>query len=342
MIQRNVARRFKLSVALLASTVFLTQQAFAQSWGQLKDAAVDASAKKDFAGAEQNWKKSLEVSGASGPRYVQSLSGLAKLYVESEKGEQALELYKKIESAANASSLSDDERAALSDYAQLLKQKGSAEQASELEKRFSLQAKVSSPAAATSPAASSTISAVAADQKANVDKDQESWTNLYKSAADAATQKNYGQAEKQLKEALAIADKYGDSSPMTSSTLAKLEDICAAQGKNAEGESYSMRKLAAVRTRKGPMTKEFAQALMAHAGWLRKLNRKAEAISEEGKAESILAHISPKQTTAGNTSPAGPAAVDASGTRQGNIYSRVKAVQGLGGMINNMINQPDN
>lgn len=341
MFQRNVARRFKISVGLLlmSSTVFLAQPLLAQSWGQLKEAAVDASSKKDFAGAEQYWKKSLEISGGTGARYLQSSAGLAKLYAESGKPEQAQALYKKIESAAVVGSLSDDERSALSDYAQFLKQNNGAEQAAELEKKFSLaQAKVEAQGSAVQNA--SAPSNAKSDPKAAAQMDQAAWSESFKSATDAIAQKNYAQAEKLLKEALQIAEKY-ESSAMASNTLSKLEEVCAAQGKNAEGESYSMRKVAAVRMTKGPMTKDFAHALMEHAGWLRKLNRKTEAISEEGKAESILAHISPKQVV-GGTSSAAPAGIDASGTKSGGIYSRVRAVQGLSGQVNSIINQPDN
>ena len=338
MFQRNVAKRVtKISTAflLMSSTVFLSQPIFAQSWGQLKEAAAEASGKKDFSGAEQYWKKSLEVAGSSGARYVQSVAGLAKMYADSGKPEQAEELYKKLEAAANPASLGDDERSALMDYAQFLKQKGSAEQSLALEKKFSLGAKVEPVANISAPPSAGSS---AADAKAAIQKDYANWSSAFKSGSEAMEQKNFVQAEKLLKEALPIAEKYSESSSMASTTLAKLEELCAAQGKNADGESYAMRKVAAVRMTKGPMSKEFAQALMAHAGWLRKLNRKAEAISEEGKAESILAHISPRNTAGAASTGYAPTGIDASGARGGSIYSRAKAVQGFGGMLNNMLN----
>jgi tetratricopeptide (TPR) repeat protein len=344
MFQRNVARRIKISFAffLMSTAVVFSHPTFAQSWGQLKEAAVDASSKKDFAGAEQYWKKSLEVSGASGPRYVQSVAGLAKLYADSNRPEQAHELYKKIESVASASNLSDAERSALTDYAQFLKQKGSADQAAELEKKFSLaEVKNDASSASTVSTAASSSSSSGADPKAAAQKDSSTWSAGFKSASEAFSQKNYSQAEKLLKEILPLAEKYS-SSTMAVSTLSLLEDISSAQGKTADGESYAMRKVAAVRAAKGPMTKEFAQALMSHAGWLRKLNRKSEAIAEEGKAESILAHITPMQNVGGGSTSAAPTAIDASGARSGGIYSRAKAVQGFGGQLNNIINSPDN
>lgn len=342
MFQRNVARRIKISFAffLMSTAVVFSHPTLAQSWGQLKEAAVDASSKKDFAGAEQYWKKSLEVSGGSGPRYVQSVAGLAKLYAESNKPEQAHELYKKIESVASASNLSDDERSALTDYAQFLKQKGSADQSAELEKKFSL-AELKKDESSSSPLPAAVSSPSGADPKAAAQKDSSTWSAGFKSASEAFSQKNYAQAEKLLKEILPLAEKYS-SSTMAVSTLSLLEDISSAQGKTADGESYAMRKVAAVRAAKGPMTKEFAQALMAHAGWLRKLNRKSEAIAEEGKAESILAHITPMQNLGGGSTSAAPTAIDASGARSGGIYSRAKAVQGFGGQLNNIINSPDN
>lgn len=344
MFQRNVAGRFKISVAfllLLSSAVVLSHPAFAQSWGQLKEAAIDASSKKDFAGAEQYWKKSLEVSGGSGPRYVQSIAGLAKLYVDSDKSDQAQELYKKIEGGASASSLSDDERSALTVYAQLLKQKGSADQAAELEKKFSLTAVKKNEGSDSTAESSSPASSLGADPKTAAQNDSATWSAGYKSASEAFAQKNYAQAEKLLKEILPIAEKPGASS-MAIGTLSMLEDISRAQGKTADGESYSIRKVAAVRMAKGPMTKEFAQALMSHATWLRKLNRKPEAIAEEGKAEAILSRITPIQNAAGGSSSAASTAIDASGARSGGIYSRAKAVQGFGGQLNNIINSPDN
>lgn len=342
MFQRNVAGRFKISVAflLMSSAVFFSNPTFAQSWGQLKEAAVDASSKKDFAAAEQFWKKSLEVSGGSGPRYVQSIAGLAKLYVDSNKSDEAQELYKKIESGASASSLNDDERSALTDYAQLLKQKGSADQAAELEKKFSLTA-VKKDESAASVASASATSSAGAEPKSVAQKDSATWSAGFKSASEAFAQKNYAQAEKLLKEILPIAEKPGASS-MAISTLSMLEDISRAQGKTADGESYSIRKVAAVRMAKGPMTKDFAQALMSHATWLRKLNRKPEAIAEEGKAEAILSRITPIQNAAGGSSSAASTAIDASGARSGGIYSRAKAVQGFGGQLNSIINNPDN
>lgn len=343
MFQRNVAKQRLgfASLILLSAFLNIAQPAYAQSWGQLKDAAAEAQGKKDFATAESLWKKSLELAGATGPRNELSQAGLAKLYMENGKAADAETIYEKLGASFSAGSLTDDQRNILADYSQLLKQKGSTEKIAELEKKFGgLDKKVESTAAgATGSASLAADSAPQEGSKQAFQRDYAIWTSKYKNACDLLAQKNYAQADKILRECLPFTEKYSNAAAMTSNTLARLEEICLAQGKNADGEAFSLQKVGAVRQANGLYSREFARSLMDHANWLRKLNRRPEAMAEERKAEAIMAKISP-QNAVGESSQS-QATIDASGTRGGSIYSRARAAQGLGGAINNMINSQE-
>lgn len=336
MIRRNVAQCCGfLALAVLCNFYGLPAQA--QSWGQLKEAAGDAQSKRDFAAAEGYWRKALAAAGSAGPSYIQSLAGLARTFADADKASDAEATYKKILELSASDSGSDDIKNALQDYSAFLKKQKRESEAAEIESKFSLTKKAE-PAAAIPLVKADP----GADQKAAFAKDSETWNTLYKNGSEELNQKNYAKAEKSLKDALAIAEKYNNAS-MSQMVLVKLEAAALAQNKNAEGEDYSLRLVAAIRQLKGPTSADFAQALMNHGSWLRKLNRKPEAINEERKAEAINLKYNQREELGGaGNSTAAYQGVDVSGTKGGSVRQRAKSAQkGFGGMINDMVNSKE-
>ena len=350
MFQRFVAKR---AAFLLAASVALCTSALislpseAQSWGQLKDAAQEAQGKKDYAVAAESWNRALEASGGSGARYTMSLAGLAKCYSEANKFAEAEATYKKIAESSTSASISDEGRQALRDYSNWLKKENREADATALDSKFVLNATPALPPAASSSASSSSVNGKDANAKQAFQQDFAAWETLFKNGSVELAKKNYPAADKLLKEALLIAEKYGNTQSMSSSTLASLDASSFAQGKNTEGEDYSLRMVAAVRLTKGPLSSEFAKALNNHAVWLRRLNRKAEAMAEERKADAIVAKLRPSSEPATGASNVGyitpgTSGPDPSATRSGGLRNRARAAQsGFTGRVNDMVNSMD-
>ena len=79
------------AIILTCSSVLLLQaHAIAQSFGQLKSAAIEAQSAKRYEEADNFWRKAMEsCQDKSGPRYIQSLGGLAKSLTEQGKTAEA-------------------------------------------------------------------------------------------------------------------------------------------------------------------------------------------------------------------------------------------------------------
>jgi len=322
--------------------LFLLQTAAgAQSWGQLKSLASEAEAAKKYTEAADYWQKALaSCESAGGPRYIQSAAGLAQTYVEQDKQAEAEELYKKILAVLKPDSASDEGKDALRDYAALMKKLNRPGEASELETKFALLApKVEPPPSAEKQAYEQRLAAKAAKEKELAD-----WQTLIKSANADQAQKHYPEAEQELKKALEIADKQGQNYKLLGDTLNKLIQLYFAQDKFALAEPFYQRSVTVTRLGSGANSKEYALALTGHGQVLRKLNRRAEAIAEEGKADRIMASLStPGGSTGGTASGAYSSnSAAAAGTRSGTLLNRAKAARGINDATNDAINNsPD-
>lgn len=328
----------KLTLVLVFAGALLlvsNGEAFAQSWGQYKEAAVQAQGASRLVEAEEFWRRALEASGAVGPRHVQSLAGLAKSLAGQGKNAEADETYKKFLSNLNPDAQLNEECSnGVKDYCNFLKGVGREAEAKELETRFS-NAFVAVPAApkVVPPVAQKTTPVAPAPEP-------DKWTPLFQASRQQESQKNWDAAEKLLRQCLPLAQAQKSNPASLVQTLAHLVTVCGARGKTTDCEEFSGQYVAAVRQVYGADSKEFAESLAAHAQWLRKLNRKSEAMGIESKAEAILARNAANSLPAGGSAVATPGAVDTSGTKGGSIYSRARSVQGgYTNRINDLLNQ---
>lgn len=337
-----------ISGALLCSA--LARPAAAQSWAQFKEAATQAQSEKRFPEAEDFWQKAVTASEGVGVRQVQALAGLARCFGTQDKATEAGDTYKKLLGlVAPGDRLSDDARSALVEYSCFLKKHNREAEASELETKYGFSAKdapvdqaTASPVA-PAPSASVTSSSTAKTPPAVSPSVQayEKWYALYKTGAEQQRQKQIAVAEKSFREALGYAEKQKENPACAIQTLTALVVVCSAQGKTSDCEIFAGKKVAAVKQTAGGASVDFAQALADHATWLRKLNRKPEAMAEEAKAEEIMAkNATVPPGGSGGRGTAAPGAVDVSGTKGGSIYSRARSLQGgYVNRINDLLNE---
>jgi len=140
------------------------------------------------------------------------------------------------------------------------------------------------------------------------------------------------------------AEKQGQNYKLLGDTLNKLIQLYFAQDKFALAEPFYQRSVTVTRLGSGANSKEYALALTGHGQVLRKLNRRAEAIAEEGKADRIMASLStPGGSTGGTASGAYSSnSAAAAGTRSGTLLNRAKAARGINDATNDAINNsPD-
>ncbi len=315
---------------------------FAQSWGQFKEAAVQAQSERKYGEAEDFWQKAVNASEGVGARHIQSLAGLARCYAAQENTAATDATYKKVLSLVSpGDKLGDDARIALTEYCGFLRNQNRESEATDLEKKFDFSSKSDNGAIAESAPAPPAIIPVRKPapmaKPVGVD-DSEKWQTLFKAGIDQQNQKHMAAAEKTFKDALVFAEKQNQNPAFLSQTLARLIGVCSAQGKVADCELYSRQYLGVVRQISGPISVEFAEALGSHAKWLRRLDKKAEAMAEEAKGEAIMAKAQPAANGSGGY--VSPAAVDVSGTKGGSIYSRARSLQGgFTGRINDMLKE---
>lgn len=314
--------------------------ALAQSWGQYKQEAVQAESAGNFALALEYWQKALGACDPGGPRSVQCIAGIARGQSALSKNSEAESSYKKlVELIPAGSSLNEDSRGAIAEYLAFLRKTGKASEAAEQEKNYGVGAAVvvpSSTAAASSPRKPAGESTNGAADKVSAQSAQ--LNTLYKSGLDQLGKKQYAPAEKSLKEALVIAESLKDASSINL-VLEKLVLLGAEQKRFDICEVYTAKIASVQRQQRGPGSVEYARALSIHAGWLRKLNRKQEAMAEEARAEAIS--VSANLTGGGGAQSQGSTGgVDVSGTKGGSLRDRARAAQsGFNDQTNKMLEQ---
>lgn len=326
--------RIKHFLVLSLSVPIFVQAVYAQGWGQLKSAANEAQAAMKFDEANDYWNKALNLcEDKTGPRYIQSLAGLAACQAEQGKLSEAEGNYKKIAELAKNDHFPEDGKAALEEYACFLRKQKREGEASDLESKYSLLAKDNTNS--SKPNSNSSV-----DVKSERELELKNWQSLITQADKEMGLKHYAQSEQLCKQALAIAEKLGDNTRVMSETLSKLILLCYSQNNFAAADPYYLRSMDLTRKTSGSGSKNYANALNGHGQLLRKLNRKTEAMSEEAKADAILAKFN--RTCGGSSGPGYQGGNDPSGTRRGSVMQRAQSAQrGFDGPLNQMINSPE-
>ncbi|MBY0550915.1 MAG: hypothetical protein K2W95_26790 [Candidatus Obscuribacterales bacterium] len=311
--------------------------ALAQSWGQYKQEAIQAESAGNFALALEYWQKALSECDSGGPRSAQCIAGLARGQSALSKNSEAESNYKKlVELIPSGVSLDEDSRKAITEYLAFLRKIGKESEAVEQEKKYCIGAAsevVPAPAASTSKRSA----ADSADSDAAMRTAQ--LNTLFNSGLDQLSKKQYTPAEKTLKEALVVAENLKNVSSVNL-ILAKLVLLGSEQKRFDICEAYAAKIASLVRQQRGPGSVEYARALSAHAGWLRKLNRKQEAMAEEARAEVISASANSSTGSGGAPLQTVPTGVDVSGTKGGSMHSRARAAQsGFNDVTNKMLEQ---
>lgn len=320
--------KINVSAAFLtcSSLLFFTQSATAQSFGQLKSAAIEAQAAKRYSEADSFWQKAIDsCQDKSGPRYLQGLGGLAKSLSEQGKFAEAEVLYKKILELTKAETTSNETKLLLKDYATMLRSNNRAEEADKLEKDYSL-ASLDTPAVKTT----STEDMLAAAKKEAQEKKAKIVQDLQSALSQAqkeANNKQFTLAEASGQRALKFAEDSAEPS-YAIPALKILAHIYDAQNKLTQAESMARRCADLSKTKYGTVSKAYADTLNFHAELLRKMNRRSEAIAEEGRVDEIKSKLSSGSSgssTASGGAPDNSAAI--AGTRGGSLYKRAGAAQ---------------
>lgn len=347
-------RRFGLTLVCLTMAMFagVPECAMAQSWGQFKQEALNAESNKDYSTAADFWNKALDGCEPGGPRGRQSLAGLARCLSELGRTDQANGMYNKmLESIPAGSKLDAESVSAINEYVLFLRKLGRQNDADEAIKKYGLSAQQigdlrANPASGAAPSlsnapatpASTAASSAAADATASQEQIAQ-FRSLVRLSDDQLGQKKFAAAEKSLKDALAIADGKNDKEAALL-VLAKLISACSAQSKFDACDVYANRMSALIKVTRGPNSMDYAQALAARAAWLRRLNRKQEAMAEESKAEAIMVRADDTPAGGANSTSSRANGVDTSGTKHGSIHSRARSAQtGYTDRINNLLEQ---
>jgi len=324
------------AIILTCSSVLLLQaHAIAQSFGQLKSAAIEAQSAKRYEEADNFWRKAMEsCQDKSGPRYIQSLGGLAKSLTEQGKTAEAESLYKIVLENSKPESSTEDLRLVLKDYASLLRLAKRTEDANKLEKDYSLANDESNKIKEPSQE----------ELAANAKKEaQEKRIKLLQEAQQALADGNRGLNGKQLtlaeqsgQKALKLAEEAGEAS-YTIPALKLLTLVYDAQNKTAQAEAMAKRCAEMNKTKYGTVSRQYADALNSHAEILRKLNRRTEAIAEEGRVDDIKSKLNASSSASSQGSSAG---VDNSaaiaGTKGGSLYKRAGAAQNINNSVRDL------
>ncbi len=257
----------------------------AQSWGQYKQLATEASSRNNTEDSVLMWSKAMELSRADNPRgvrHVQSVVGLAQAYCREGKFEQAEPLFKELVELKEAGESGDDLDAGLRDYADKLQNSNRKSEAEELRKKFSLSAaQQEKPLVVAEPNIS------------------ERWKLLIDKGDREAMSRHVDNAGQYWRQALLLARKQDDHNDMVAESLNRLIRYYYTIRRYDLAEPCYRASLAIVVRQKGTHSLEYLDAVMGHAQLLRKLNRKHEAIIEESKAERTAEMAGLIQPTSG-------------------------------------------
>ena len=326
----------RVSIISLSLLFFLAyaNTALAQSWGQFKSAAQQAESEKKFDEALGYWQKAMDLCPEkNGPRYKQSLSAYAYCLEQAGKTSEAESCYKNFSELCQAASLDDDARIALSRYAEFLRRNAKEGEAKELEKRFDLlkQSSRVKPEAEAEKTDTASASGKTGDLKA--------WQALINEGASEAARKHYEVAETKFRAALDLAEKLENNRRAISESLSKLITLYYAQNNFAKAEPYYAKSLNLCRSSSGAESKDYAESLRGHAAILRKLNRKQEAMAEEGQADRIMAKYE-KYTSGGSETQGSRHGADPAATRSGSVLQRAGAArQGFDNPATQLLNE---
>lgn len=328
--------RFNKAFLAGSLVLVLAQPVFAQAWGQLKSAAQEALSAKRYDEALEFWKKALNAcEDKSGPRYIQSLSGIAKCYAAQNHPAEAEEIYKKLFALAS-DMITDDSIEAMRDYINFLKEQKRDSDASAIATKFS----ITHDSDGQEKTGSAPLSG--SDPRANKESDLKKCQSLLKDGSSQLNQRNFAGSEKLLLEALSLAERYPDNVTVNSEVLGKIIQLYYAQENFAAADPYYLKSMIIMRKVSGAESEQYATALRNHGSLLRKLNRKSEAMAEEAKAERILAKYRASSSSAygSSGSQTQPYAIDAA-TRRGSLYQRTGAINEFTKMNNAILNSPE-
>ncbi|MBY0548613.1 MAG: tetratricopeptide repeat protein [Candidatus Obscuribacterales bacterium] len=281
----------------------------AQSWGQFKHAALTAVEQNNLPQAEKFWQSALQAASEYGPRdprFCASVSGLAAVYRNLEKYSEAEALYKKVIDDVNTfQPVSDESKTCAIDYVSFLKQRQRPAEAIALAARLPVGTvfdsgegkQESSPS--ISPAAFSAVVS-ASGPKLPEAKEGSKWTEFTEAGKQYLMQKNYQSAEKAFKQALDQVATLPANDVRVNQSFSNLSDLYLAWKKIPEADAAHHGSLAWIRKFRGPQSHDHVAALVRHGKLLRALNRKADAIAEEGKAEKIQFAITGRPDPDGN------------------------------------------
>lgn len=245
--------------------------ALAQSWGQYKQLAIDATAQKHDAEAEAMWTQALQLSRADaspGVRYIQSQAGYAAACARQGKTEQAETAYKELLSMRDSGYSGDDLNQALTDYANWLESLKRVDEAAAVRKKLTPTPQV--------------VAHPKEDQEHNI---VAKFKALINEGDNELAAHHPAKAETIFKQALTTARAQSEKNEMVAEALDRLIRLYYSTRQYDRAEPYYKASVAIVAAEKGRESLEYFEALMGHAKLLRMLNRKSEAIAEEGLAE---------------------------------------------------------
>ena len=117
----------------------------------------------------------------------------------------------------------------------------------------------------------------------------ETWEKYNEAGATAYSERNYAEAEIQLKAALKKAEEFESDDPRLATSLNNLAGLYQAQGKYNEAEPLYKRALGIDEKTLGPDHPDVAQSLENYADLLRKTGRNSEAERFEARGKAIRA-----------------------------------------------------
>lgn len=285
---------FKASAALslvMLVSCSMAPASLAQSWGQFKQAGQTSLEQGNLTEAEKHWTAALglaEEHGNRDPRFCASIRGLALVYRSKSKFSEAMALYKRvIPNPAGFTPGNEELNNCARDYAILLREQNQIADADALTAALGSAA---APATAVAPA-SAVNTAATEPTSSPIPKpaaaDPNKWAEFMSAGKLQARQKSYVAAEQSFRKALTQLTAFAPSDPRMNQTFTTLTDLYESQGKFAEADMSHHATLQWLKKVRGSMNTDYVDALMKHGRLLRRLNRKTEALAEEGKAEKL-------------------------------------------------------
>ncbi len=282
-------------VLLVSFSLASTMEVLAQSWGQFKQAATSAVEAGNMSEAEKFWTSALELSADNGsrdPRFCSSVQGLASVYRSREKFAEAEALYKKVVPApATFAPGCDELNSCATDYADFLKQQKRKDEADLIVARLASVAtparSANSPAPVLQPVARGPASGAVESASSKPSGDANKWAEYTSLGRLQFRQKNFSAAEQSFNTALSQISVFPQSDPRLNQTFVNLTDTFESEGKIAEADLAHHGTLRWIKKYRGNLNTDYIAALVRHGKLLRRLNRKTEAMAEEGKAEKL-------------------------------------------------------